>query len=92
MVATRFHTVESLDAEPRIVQNRNVLLWLYPGAIGVKTGFTSPAGYCLVATAERDGRGLVAVLLGEPSEERAFSDGAALLNFGFSAFSPVTLT
>src|SRR4029453_15256977 len=44
----RFPPVESLDAKPRIVQNRNVLLWLYPGAIGVKTGYTSPAGFCLV--------------------------------------------
>jgi D-alanyl-D-alanine carboxypeptidase len=55
VAATRSHVVESLDAEPRTVQNRNVLLWLYPGAIGVKTGFTSAAGFCVVAAAERDG-------------------------------------
>ncbi|MGA9160720.1 MAG: D-alanyl-D-alanine carboxypeptidase family protein [Actinomycetota bacterium] len=84
VVATRFHTVESLDAEPRIVQNRNVLLWLYPGAIGVKTGFTSPAGFCLVAAAERGDERLVAVVLDEPGEP--FSDAAALLNYGFDAF------
>ena len=68
VVATRFHTVESLDEEPRVVQNRNVLLWLYPGAIGVKTGFTSPAGFCLVGAAQRGDERLVAVVLGAPGE------------------------
>ena len=84
VVATRFHTIHSRDAEPRTVQNRNVLLWLYPGAIGVKTGYTSDAGFCVVAAAERDGRRLLAVVLGEPAEP--FSDSAALLNFGFTGF------
>jgi serine-type D-Ala-D-Ala carboxypeptidase (penicillin-binding protein 5/6) len=89
IVATRFHTVTSLDESPRIVQNRNVLLWLYPGAIGVKTGFTSPAGYCVVASAEREDMRLIAVVLGEPGEP--FSDAAALLNYGFAAFDRRTL-
>ena len=89
IVATRFHTVTSLDEPPRIVQNRNVLLWLYPGAIGVKTGFTSAAGFCVVATAEREDMRLLAVVLGEPSEP--FSDAAALLNYGFAAFDRRTL-
>jgi D-alanyl-D-alanine carboxypeptidase (penicillin-binding protein 5/6) len=84
IVATRFHTVHSLDAEPRIVQNRNALLWLYPDSTGVKTGFTTPAGFCIVAAAERDDRRLVAVVLGEPGEP--FSDAAALLEYGFSGF------
>jgi serine-type D-Ala-D-Ala carboxypeptidase (penicillin-binding protein 5/6) len=89
VVATRTHAVGSLDAKPRIVQNRNVLLWLYPGAIGVKTGFTSPAGFCIVAAAERDDERLLAVVLGEPGEP--FSDAAALLNYGFTAFERRTL-
>jgi serine-type D-Ala-D-Ala carboxypeptidase (penicillin-binding protein 5/6) len=89
VVATRFHTVESLDAEPRIVQNRNVLLWLYPGAIGVKTGFTSPAGFCLVGAAQRGDERLVAVVLGAPGEP--FSAAATLLNYGFDAFEYRTL-
>ena len=89
VVATRFHTVESLDAEPRIVQNRNVLLWLYPGAIGVKTGYTSPAGFCLVGAAQRGDERLVAVILGAPGEP--FSAAATLLNYGFDAFERRTL-
>lgn len=84
LVATRFHVVRSLDHEPRVVQNRNALLWLYPGAIGVKTGFTTSAGFCIVAAAEREGRRLLAVVLGESGEP--FSGAAALLNYGFEGF------
>jgi D-alanyl-D-alanine carboxypeptidase (penicillin-binding protein 5/6) len=89
VVASRTHVVQSLDAEPRTVQNRNVLLWLYPGAIGVKTGFTTPAGFCVVAVAERDGVRLLAVVLGAPGEP--FSDAAALLNYGFVSFEDRSL-
>jgi D-alanyl-D-alanine carboxypeptidase (penicillin-binding protein 5/6) len=84
VVASRSHTIPGSSGEPRVIQNRNVLLWLYPGATGVKTGFTTPAGFCVVATAERDGERLLAVVLGEPGE--AFSDAATLLNYGFAAF------
>lgn len=85
ITATRFHTIPAPQEEaPRVVQNRNVLLWLYPGATGVKTGFTSAAGFCVVASAEREGLRLVTVVLGDPGEP--FSDAAALLNFGFAAF------
>lgn len=84
LAATRTHAIPSPSGEPRIVQNRNALLWLYPGATGVKTGFTSAAGFCIVATADRGNERLLAVVLGEPDE--AFSDAATLLNFGFAAF------
>jgi D-alanyl-D-alanine carboxypeptidase (penicillin-binding protein 5/6) len=85
ITATRFHTIPAPEGESsRVVQNRNVLLWLYPGATGVKTGFTSAAGFCVVATAEREGLRLVAVVLGEPGEP--FSVAAALLDYGFAAF------
>lgn len=85
IVATRTKQIPAPEGiPPRVVQNRNVLLWLYPGAVGVKTGFTSRAGYCVVAAAERDGVRLVAVVLGAPRD--AFSDAAALLDHGFAAF------
>src|SRR3989454_2788777 len=48
IVATRFHHVPSPSGPPRPIQNRNVLLWLYPGAIGGKTGFTTPARHSLI--------------------------------------------
>jgi serine-type D-Ala-D-Ala carboxypeptidase (penicillin-binding protein 5/6) len=85
---TRFADVSGPNGKPRHLQNRNVLLWLYPGAFGVKTGYTQAAGYCVVAAAEREGVQLVAVVLGEPGE--AFSDAAALLDYGFRAFDRKT--
>lgn len=85
ITSTEFHTIPGFeDGPPRVVQNRNALLWLYPGATGAKTGFTSAAGFCVIATAERDGLRLGAVVLGEPGEP--FSDAAAMLNYGFTAF------
>ena len=88
IVATKQRTIPGPDDTSRKLQNRNVLLWLYPGAIGTKTGSTVAAGYCLDATAERDGRRLVAIVLGAPSD--AFSDAATLLNYGFGAFETRT--
>jgi D-alanyl-D-alanine carboxypeptidase (penicillin-binding protein 5/6) len=84
IVRTKFFTIPAPKGKPREIENRNVLLWLYPGTIGVKTGFTSGARFCLVAAAERDGLRLVTVILGAPREP--FSDAAALLNYGFAAF------
>lgn len=81
---TRFHQIPAPEGRPREIQNRNVLLWLYPGAIGGKTGFTTAAGFCVVAAAQREGIRLVAVVLGAPGEP--FSDAGELLNFGFAAF------
>lgn len=89
IVKTRFRRIPSPRGKDRRIQNRNVLLWLYAGATGAKTGSTAAAGYCLVGTAERDGRRLVSVVLGAPKE--AFSDAAALLNHGFEGFTERTL-
>lgn len=89
VVATRFARIPAPQGPDRKLQNRNALLWLYPDAIGVKTGFTSAAGFCLVGAAERDGLRLGAVVLGAPSE--AFSETAALLDHGFAAFERRTV-
>ena len=91
IVRTKFATMPGASAKdpPRKIQNRNVLLWLYPGAIGVKTGYTNLAGYNVIAAAERDERRLLAVVLGEGGEP--FSDAAELLNFGFKAFEQRTV-
>jgi D-alanyl-D-alanine carboxypeptidase (penicillin-binding protein 5/6) len=89
IMRTRSRAIPGPGARDRRIQNRNVLLWLYPGATGMKTGFTPGAGYCLIGTAERDGRHLVAIVLRAPNE--AFSDAAALLDYGFEAFARMTL-
>ena len=89
LVRRRFAVVRSDSARPRRIQNRNVMLWLYPGASGVKTGFTAGAGFCLMVTAHRDEEELAAVVLGGGDE--VFSDAAALLNHGFAAYERRTL-
>ncbi len=84
IATTRFYSIAAPDGPPRRIQNRNVLLWLYPGALGGKTGYTSAAGFCVVAAAQREGIRLVAVVLGAPGEP--FSDAAELMDYGFRAF------
>ncbi len=66
--------------------NRNRLLWRDPSVDGLKTGHTSAAGYCLVASAERNGMRLISVVLGAPSDTIRTNDSAALLNYGFRFF------
>ena len=89
LIRRRFAVVRSDSAPPRRIQNRNVMLWLYRGASGVKTGFTGGAGFCLMATAHRGGRELAVVVLG--GRDEVFSDAAALLNHGFAAYERRTL-
>lgn len=65
----------------RTLSNHNRLLSEYPGAIGIKTGFTKKSGRCLVSAAERDGVTLVAVTLRAPND---WADHRKLLDYGFS--------
>jgi D-alanyl-D-alanine carboxypeptidase (penicillin-binding protein 5/6) len=62
--------------------NLNPMLWSYAGATGLKTGLTGDAGGCIVATATRDGRHLIAVVLNATLHSAA--DATVLLNYGFS--------
>jgi D-alanyl-D-alanine carboxypeptidase (penicillin-binding protein 5/6) len=63
--------------------NRNRLLWRDETVDGVKTGHTEAAGYCLVASAERDEMRLISVVLGAESDKTRTQSSQALLNFGF---------
>lgn len=78
------------DGESELV-NTNKLVRFYEGTTGLKTGTTSGAGYCLSATAERDGLELVAVIMaGETSNDR-FNGAKKLLDFGFANYQYVTI-
>ncbi len=72
-------------------ENRNRLLWLDPSADGVKTGHTEAAGYCMIASAKRGGRRLLAVLLGTVSENARAQESLKLLNWGYQFFDSVKL-
>ena len=89
IVQTKTWNIPAPSGPTRHIQNRNALLWLYPGAIGVKTGFTSAAGRCMIATGGRGGMRVLAVVLGERGEP--FDDAATLLNYGLLEFVRVTL-
>jgi D-alanyl-D-alanine carboxypeptidase (penicillin-binding protein 5/6) len=67
-------------------QNRNGLLWRDPTVDGVKTGHTESAGYCLVASAKREGMRLVSAVLGTESMRAREDANSALLNYGFNFF------
>ena len=71
--------------------NRNKLLWRDRSVDGVKTGYTQDAGYCLVASAERDGMRLISVVLGTASDEARLRESQKLLSFGFRNFETQTL-
>lgn len=71
--------------------NTNKMLKLYDGMIGLKTGYTSTAGYCISAAAERDGMRLIAVVLGEPTKEARNADVTALLNYGYASYTVVPI-
>ena len=69
------------------LSNTNKLIRFYDGATGLKTGFTQEAGYCISATAERDGMELIAVIMKGPDKDTRNNDAKALLNYGFSTYA-----
>lgn len=71
--------------------NRNTLLLEDPTVDGIKTGHTEEAGYCLVASAERNGMRLISVVMGTESTKARKNDTASLFNYGFHFFQTKTL-
>lgn len=68
------------------LSNTNKLIRYYPGATGLKTGYTSAAGYCLAATAQRDGVEYVAAVLGAETSDQRFGSARTLLDHGFANY------
>lgn len=71
--------------------NRNRLLWRDPTVDGLKTGHTDEAGYCLVASAKRDGMRLISVVMGTDSEEARAQETQKLLSYGFRYYETLKL-
>ena len=71
--------------------NRNRLLFMDPSVDGVKTGHTESAGYCLIASAKREQRRLLSVVLGAGSDGARAMESQKLLNYGFQFFETVKL-
>jgi D-alanyl-D-alanine carboxypeptidase (penicillin-binding protein 5/6) len=70
--------------------NRNALLATDPTVDGLKTGHTDAAGYCLVASSNRDGMRLISVIMGTKSQQARADQSRELLNWGFGHFTTVT--
>ena len=72
------------------LSNTNKLVRFYPGTTGLKTGFTSAAGYCLSASAQRDGMELIAVTMGCESAQIRNAACKAMLDYGFANYALIT--
>ncbi len=70
--------------------NTNKLVRFYSGADGLKTGYTSEAGYCLTATAKRNGMRIIAVVMGEPDSKTRTSDVSSMLDYAFAQYETET--
>ena len=70
--------------------NTNKMVRFYPGCTGLKTGFTQKAGYCLSASAQRDGMELIAVVMGAESSAQRFAACKQMLDYGFANYALVS--
>ena len=69
------------------LSNTNKMIRFYPGATGLKTGFTAAAGYCLSASAQREGMELIAVVMGAKTSQDRFAACKQLLDYGFANYA-----
>ena len=79
--------MDSIRGGEFTLSNTNHLLRSLDGCTGLKTGWTSAAGYCISATAERDGTEYIAVIMGSESADSRNADAAALIEYGFANYS-----
>lgn len=78
--------LEKNDGSKTWLVNTNKLIRYYDGVDGLKTGYTSNAGYCLTATAKKKDLRLISVVMGEETPEKRSSDTVKMLNYGFNTF------
>jgi D-alanyl-D-alanine carboxypeptidase (penicillin-binding protein 5/6) len=72
------------------LSNTNKMVRFYDGCTGLKTGFTSGAGYCLSASAQREGLELIAVVMGAQTSQERFAACKSMLDYGFANYSLVS--
>lgn len=74
------------SSSPFWLVNTNRLVRFYSGVDGLKTGYTSSAGYCLTATAKKDGMRLITVVMNEPDTNKRSADTSKMLDYGFNVY------
>ena len=82
----KWYSVREFEYNDIKQPNRNNLLWRDDSIDGMKTGRTNEAGYCLVASASRDGMRVISVVLGTASAKARIDGSQALINYGFRFF------
>jgi D-alanyl-D-alanine carboxypeptidase (penicillin-binding protein 5/6) len=82
----KWHAIKEFTWADITQPNRNRLLWRDDSVDGLKTGHTEAAGYCLVASAERDGMRVISVVVGTASDKARIDGSQALINYGFRFF------
>ena len=83
----KHYRIREETRHPLQYDNKNKLLWFYPGTDGFKTGWTEDAKYCFVGTCKRDNLRLISVVMGVPAPQGHFSETKTLFNYGFSQFT-----
>ncbi len=84
--------MDSVRSGEFVLTNTNKMIRSYKGLTGLKTGFTDEAGFCVSATAEKNGMELIAVVLGSATGKERFESAAALLDHGFSNWEVKDIT
>ncbi len=86
IVRSKNHTITKVISEDRFLQNKNKMLWQYPGSDGVKTGYTGKAGKCLVSSASKDGWQILTVVLNTGD---IWDSSTKLLDYGFNNYDKI---
>lgn len=88
IVRSKNHTITKVISEDRFLQNKNKMLWQYPGSDGVKTGYTGKAGKCLVSSASKDGWQILTVVLNTGD---IWDSSTKLLDYGFNNYDKIKI-
>lgn len=90
IVGTKYYTV-SINGVAKSIHNTNELLGVLPSVYGVKTGFTSEAGRCLISSAKQDNLDIIVVVFGADTKNIRTQDSVSLINYIFSNFTCIDL-
>ncbi len=90
LAATNVHSAQQITSTNGVLPGSSYPDYSYPYAIGIKTGHTSVAGYCLVSAADKDGRKLLCVVMGCGSRTASFSQTTRLFDWGYDNYDALT--
>ena len=90
LAATNVHGTQKITSTNGVLPGSSYPNYSYPYAIGIKTGHTSVAGYCLVSAADKDGRRLLCVVMGCGSRTASFSQTIRLFDWGYDNYDALT--